>query len=541
MTASKADIAKIKAKLADREWRMDNLYHIKDKWGNTIRFVRNESQLEFWDNMWWLNLILKDRQRGFSTLFAITILDMCLFNSGTEAGIIDITLPDGKKKLAKIKLAYDLLPEAIKAEIPLTTDAKEQLVWANGSAVYVGTSHRGGTLQILHISEMGKIAAKFPERAREIRTGALNTIAQGNLVFCESTAEGNSGEFYEDCQLAQERAHKGEKLTMQDYKFHFFGWWMGDENEMDPDGIEINSEWHAYFDKLEGILGIEIGPRKRAWYVKKAGQQKGDMKREYPSTPDEAFEAAIEGAYLADIITGMKQRGQIGVVPIDRAYPVNSGWDFGLSDQMTIWLHQKIGLQHRLVGYIAGTDQDVLYYWREMNTRFDGVIWGEHYLPHDAEARRIGTAKDATAPPKTLEQILNDAGMQNTNIVPRIHNKAVAIQQVKIWLPQVYIDQANCGTTHINPITQKKDDATNGIKCLQNFRREWDEKAGTWSNTPRHDWAMHGYDGLEALVRGLAAYSSDRPARDAATTKAAKKGDWRSRMRQIRRTTGQAA
>lgn len=518
---------------------MDNLYHVKDKWGNVVRFVRNESQLKFWRDMWWLNIILKDRQRGFSTLIAITILDMCLFNSGTEAGIVDITLPDGKKKLAKIKLAYDLLPAFLRDEIPLTTDAKETLSWANGSSVYVGTSHRGGTLQVLHISEMGKIAAKFPERAREIRTGALNTVAAGNLIFSESTAEGNSGEFYEDCQAAQEKASRGEELTTMDWKFHFFGWWMGDENEIDPAGIEITDEWAAYFAKIEGQVGQEIGPRKRAWYVKKAIQQKGDMKREYPSTPEEAFEAAIEGAYLADIINGMKQRGQVGVVPIDRAYPVNSGWDFGLSDHMAIWLHQKIGLQHRLVGYISGTDQDVLYYWREMKERYSDVIWGEHYLPHDAEARRIGTAREATAPPKTLEQILIDAGMRNTMIVPRIHNKAVSIAQVRQWLPQVYIDAANCGTTHVEPNSQKKDESTNGIKCLQNFRREWDERMGCWSNTPRHDWAMHGYDGLETLVRGLAAYGSSR-AEEPAASKSKKNGDWRARMRQLRRT-GQAA
>ena len=34
--------------------------------------------------------------------------------------------------------------------------------------------------------------------------------------------------------------------------------------------------------------------------MKKAEQQQGDMKREFPSTPDEAFEAAIEGAYYSD-------------------------------------------------------------------------------------------------------------------------------------------------------------------------------------------------------------------------------------------------
>jgi hypothetical protein len=34
-----------------------------------------------------------------------------------------------------------------------------------------------------------------------------------------------------------------------------------------------------------------------AWYQKKADTQLEDMRREFPSTPEEAFEASVEGAY----------------------------------------------------------------------------------------------------------------------------------------------------------------------------------------------------------------------------------------------------
>jgi hypothetical protein len=104
-------LADLKERLKDREWRIDNLYYIKDKQGNKIKFVRNPSQKKFWDEMWYNNIILKDRQRGFSTLIALFIYDSCLFNSNIQAGIIDLTLPDAKKKLAKISFAHKhLLP-----------------------------------------------------------------------------------------------------------------------------------------------------------------------------------------------------------------------------------------------------------------------------------------------------------------------------------------------------------------------------------------------------------------------------------------------
>lgn len=479
----------LKKRLSDREWRMDNLYFIKDKNGNKVKFVRNESQRKFWFDMWFLNIILKDRQRGFSTLIAIFIIDSCLFNSNLQAGIIDISLPDAQKKLDKISFAYVNLPDFIKVVRTTLVDSKTGIEFDNGSTVYVGTSHRGGTLQILHISEFGKISIRFPERAREIKTGALNTVSMGNFVMIESTAEGSAGEFFDVCKRAQDVHLKGQKLTKIDYKFHFFGWWEGNENELDPEGIEIPKETTEYLDKLEKELGFKLIDRKRAWYSKKFEEQGDDMLREFPSTPEEAFAASVEGVYLAAIIKKMKQRGQFVVLPPDPGVPVNTGWDFGLSDHMTIWLHQRVNFQDRLIGYMFGADEDVFYYWRELQ-KLDHT-YGYHFLPHDGETRRIGTAKSASEKPRKLKELLAEAGMKNIKIVPKIAEKWTAIQEVKRWLPTVFINPTECAQ---------------GINCLENFKRDWDENNGKFKDHPKHNWAQHGYDGLETLARGLNAH-----------------------------------
>ncbi len=473
----------------DVEWRMDNLYHIKDKYGKVIKFKRNKSQLDLWHNRHYLNIILKDRQRGFSTLIAIIILDTCMFSHNQSCGIIDITLSDATSKLDKIRLAYQHLSQMLRDANPLVKDNTEVMKWANDSEVQVGTSYRGSTLQVLHLSEMGKVSARNPDKAREIRTGAMNTIAPGCWIFNESTAEGTGGEFFEDCEIAQKLKRTGERLTYLDYRFHFFAWWHGSYNEMDPAGITITTEMEEYFAEVEKDIGQSLSPRKKAWYVKKHAQQKDDMLREYPSTPEEAFKAAIEGAYLAKQVGKLEENGQIGIVPYDPAVPVNTGWDFGISDTMTIWLHQRVAMQNRIIGYIEGTDEDVLFYWKKLQNL--NYIWGKHFLPHDGDTRRIGTARTGEEAPKTIEEILNDAGMQNTEIVPRVAEKFTAIQEVRSFLPKAWIDEKNCST---------------GIKCLKNFKRDWDDKLGCWKNRPRHDWAMHGYDGLECLVRGLGMY-----------------------------------
>lgn len=124
--------------------------------------------------MWYCNLILKARQVGISTFVSLLFLDRCLFNSNQHAGIIAHTREDAEMLFRRVKFAYDSLPAEIKTLRMANTDNARELQLSNGSTLRVGTSMRSSTLQYLHISEFGKICAKYPDKAREIVTGALN-------------------------------------------------------------------------------------------------------------------------------------------------------------------------------------------------------------------------------------------------------------------------------------------------------------------------------------------------------------------------------
>ena len=177
-------------------------------------------------------------------------------------------------------------------------DAADSMKFSNGSSIRVGTSLRSGTLQRLHVSEYGKLCAKYPEKAREVRTGAFNTVQAGQRITVESTAEGQSGDFFEMCQKAQAKEQAGTPLTALDFKFHFAPWYTSQEYRLSPAGVTITREMEEYFAKVEAEMGVTLDAEQRAWYVKKAEQQGDDIKREFPSTPKEAFEASVEGAYF---------------------------------------------------------------------------------------------------------------------------------------------------------------------------------------------------------------------------------------------------
>jgi hypothetical protein len=460
----------------DPVWRLHNLYWITDKEGKVIKFKPNAEQTEFLENLHYRNVILKARQLGFSTLIQLIELDAVVFNSNVRAGVIAHTLDDVTVIFRdKIKFAYDRLPDAIKAERHPVSDSATELLLSNNSSVRVGTSMRGGTLQYLHVSEMGKIAAKFPDRAREIITGAIPALSPDGFLFVEATAEGSEGAFYDMCQEARKR--EGKKLLPIEERFHFFPWFKREEYEVDPETIAISEKENEYFDRIQGETGEKISLRKRAWYVLTKAKLGDDMLREYPSTPDESFHVSAEGKYYAKEMAKVREQGRILRIPVVSS-PVNTFWDIGNSDGCAIWLHQQVGMEDRFIGYHEAHGESLLHYMKWIQDQ--GHIWGKHFLPHDAKHARLSERN------KSIEQMLNELGLNNTVIVPRISNINTGIQLVRNHMPTCWFDEANC---------------KEGITRLDNYKKKWNAAAGRWSDEPAHDINSEGADAFRQFAQ----------------------------------------
>lgn len=83
------------------------------------------------------------------------------------------------------------------ARFPLAADNADELLFAhNNSSIRVATSMRSGTIHRLHVSEFGKICAKYPDKAKEVVTGSIPAVPTNGVLVIESTAEGREGEFF---------------------------------------------------------------------------------------------------------------------------------------------------------------------------------------------------------------------------------------------------------------------------------------------------------------------------------------------------------
>lgn len=458
-------------------WRINNLYWIKDKRGKKVKFKLNWAQLILFKTMWYLNIVLKARQLGMTTFIQIFMLDVCLFNSNINAGVIAHNRDDAQKFFKdKIKFAYDNLPQSLRDERAATNDSAGELQFSNGSSIRVGTSLRSGTYQYLHISEFGKVCAKFPDKAEEIITGALNTVATGQFIFIESTAEGDYGHFYDMCQTALNKT----KLTELDYKFFFFPWYKHPEYRLEAE-VDIPADLEAYFEELEN-QGIIIHPSQKAWYVKKKETQKSKMKQEYPSTPDEAFEQISEFAVYGEEIGKILEEGRLLSLPMDRSKPTDIFFDIGKSTKApttSVWFMQYNEPWFDFIDYYQNSLRTVGEYVSEIRSK--GYNIGRWYIPHDAASQ-----KDYSI--KTFKDRLVDAGVPVNDIVvvPVVDRISTGIDQSKVKMQHCRFDKV-----------RTKD----GWKALKAYKYSWDERRGVMGD-PIHDWSSHPSDSFRQFGQG---------------------------------------
>ena len=448
----------------------------------------NWAQEIIFASLWYFTIILKARQLGITTFFSILYLDQVLFKSNVSAAIIAHTDADTKRIFERVKFAWSNLPELLKENIGYPkTDSVGELAFPNGSKIFVARSTRGGTLQYLHISEFAKICAKYPDKAKEIVTGAINSVEKGNFVSIESTAEGRTGYFFDYCQEAQNAERENRQLTELDFKYFFFPWWQHPDYRLQA-RFPITSEYTEYFDNLEKIHQVILDDDQKRWYISKAKKNKEDMFREYPSTSEEAFLASIEGAYYTNQMKKVYEEQRIRNVPYDARFPVDTWWDLGMNDLNVILFTQAIGNEIRFIDVYFNTGEGLGHYVNILQNK--GYSYGTHTFPHDIEVRSLDEQG------KSRRQTLMDLNMRNIRTIERTKDINDDIEAVRKLFTRFYFNEAT--TTVL-------------VDGLNSYQKQWNDKLGQFMNSPKHDKHSHIVDPLRLLARGWQQHMVGKP------------------------------
>lgn len=464
----------LEACLGDHEWRLFSgcLYKIMvkgdgDEDAMVLPFKPNRAQRRFIRRLWHRNIILKARQLGFTTLIAIMWLDHALFNADQRCGIVAQDRETAEAIFRdKVKFAYTSLPEQLRERMPLARDSATELLFGhNNSSIRVATSLRGGTIHRLHVSEFGKICAKYPDKAQEVVTGSIPAVPTNGILVIESTAEGRDGAFYAMTQRSQALHQSKVDLTPKDYRFHFYAWWQEPKYRLPVGSITITDRDHEYFDEIEGAQSCVIDEEQRSWYVatREADFNGAEEKmwQEYPSTPDEAFQISTEGHYYAQNMAEMRKRGGIRNVPVADS-PVYTFWDIGNSDGTAIWFMQIVAGEDRFIDYLEGHGEDLREYARQLKAK--PYVYATHFLPHDASHERLSRGNESTK--EQLEDLLPN---EDFEVLPQIPDLMSGIYMTRKWMKTVFVDKVRCAL---------------GISRLEGYKKRFSRADSKYINKP---------------------------------------------------------
>ncbi len=205
---------------------------------------------------------------------------------------------------------------------------------------------------------------------------------------------------------------------------------------------------------------------------------------EYAQEFECSFEAAIVGAYYGRLVNQAEADGRIANVPWDPAVPVHTAWDLGIGDSTAIWFIQQVGREIHWIDYHEAAGEALPYYARLIKDK--PYVYGDHLLPHDAEARELGTGL-------TRVETLASLGIR-VKVIPR---QAVddGINAMRNLIPRSWFDANKC---------------ERGLECLRNYKREWNDRMGVFKPGPLHDWASDGADAARTGAMGLPDVTAER-------------------------------
>jgi len=194
-----------------------------------------------------------------------------------------------------------------------------------------------------------------------------------------------------------------------------------------------------------------------------------------------SFSGATLGAYFAQQIDEAKKENRVTNVPHRPGIEVDTFWDLGIDDSMSIWFMQPVGQAYNFIDYYEASGYGLEHYAKVMRGEKESehrskYTYGNHWMPHDAAQREMTNSEIA----KSRQEVAEELGIRPVNIVKRARSMDIIVNihipAVRNILAQCNFDEKKCG---------------DGLSGLENYRAEYDDKKKKLGNRPVHDWASH--------------------------------------------------
>ena len=189
-----------------------------------------------------------------------------------------------------------------------------------------------------------------------------------------------------------------------------------------------------------------------------------------------SFTLGIEGSYYARYMQNARDEGRIGCVPPSKQSRVYTAWDIGYGDSCAIIFYQIQGQEIHVIDYYENHGEGLPHYAKILSDK--PYIYGGHYAPHDIESHAFSSGLSA-------KEVGAELGLKFITLPTLKIRIEDGIEAVRGLFPRFWIDQVKCRGL---------------IKCLENYRKEFDDRLERYKDRPRHDKYSHGADAARYMA-----------------------------------------
>ena len=184
-------------------------------------------------------------------------------------------------------------------------------------------------------------------------------------------------------------------------------------------------------------------------------------------------EPTVDGAIYGEALSAARLDGRITAVPYDQTVRVDTWWDLGIADAMSIWFTQDIGREIHVIDFYEATGEGFPHYAKMLDRK--DYLYGRHTAPHDIQVRELGSGRSRVETAASLGikfEVAASIGLEE------------GIHATRMLFPRLWFDQVKCKP---------------GLEALAHYQREYNKRLSEYKATPVHNWASHASDALRTL------------------------------------------
>lgn len=230
-----------------------------------------------------------------------------------------------------------------------------------------------------------------------------------------------------------------------------------------------NDDWFCQLLTIKdtGVVSEEDIQKER-----EAGMSEDFIQQEFYCS----FTLGVEGSYYAKYIEEARGDGRVSRVPWDKQKRVYTAWDIGYGDSCAIIFFQIIGNEVHIIDYYENHGEGLPHYAGILKEK--DYIYSDHYAPHDIDSHAFSSGMSA-------REVGSGLGIKFITLPTLKLRLEDGIEAVRGLFPRVWIDETKC--KHL-------------LKCLENYRKEFDTRLEVYKERPRHDKYSHGADAMRYLA-----------------------------------------